>query len=92
MMCRQPAAVFFYALGPANDYIRCGHGTKVPLVIGAETLSRSIDWTDQIPVFFLAMAPELLLVAKSADDAGILSCHLHSDGNYLELLPARFWC
>jgi len=76
---------FLYALSCANDFIRSGHGTKA-LVIGAETLSRSIDWTDRNTCVLFGDGAGAVVVEAGADDAGILSCHLHSDGNYLELL------
>lgn len=76
---------FLYALSCANDFIRSGHGKKA-LVIGAETLSRAIDWTDRNTCVLFGDGAGAVVLEAGADDAGILSCHLHSDGNFLELL------
>lgn len=76
---------FLYALSSANDFIRSGHGTRA-LVIGAETLSRSIDWTDRNTCVLFGDGAGAVVLEAGDDDAGILSCHLHSDGHYLELL------
>lgn len=77
---------FIYALTTANDFIIAGRGKKV-LVIGAEALSRIIDWTDRNTcVLFGDGAGAVVLEASEEGDAGILSSHLHSDGSYLDLL------
>ncbi len=76
---------FLYALSNANDFIRSGHGRRA-LVIGAETLSRAIDWTDRNTCVLFGDGAGAVILEAGDDDAGILSCHLHSDGNYLELL------
>ncbi|MFO7764957.1 MAG: beta-ketoacyl-ACP synthase III [Pelovirga sp.] len=76
---------FIYALSCANDFIRSGHGKRA-LVIGAETLSRSIDWTDRNTCVLFGDGAGAVVLEAGDDDAGVLSCHLHSDGNYLELL------
>ncbi|KRG79157.1 3-oxoacyl-ACP synthase [Stenotrophomonas ginsengisoli] len=75
---------FLYALSVADKFIRCGDAKKV-LVIGAETLTRIIDWTDRTTcVLFGDGAGAAVLVADS--DTGILSTHLHADGSKKELL------
>lgn len=76
---------FLYALSNANDFIRSGHGRRV-LVIGAETLSRAIDWTDRNTCVLFGDGAGAVVLEAGDEEAGILSCHLHSDGNYLELL------
>ncbi len=77
---------FVYALASANDFILSGRGKKV-LVIGAEILSRIIDWTDRNTcVLFGDGAGALVLEATEDGDSGILSTHMHSDGSYLDLL------
>ncbi|MEF3192802.1 MAG: ketoacyl-ACP synthase III [Halothiobacillaceae bacterium] len=75
---------FIYALGVADKFIRAG-GTKRALVIGAETLSRIIDWTDRTTcVLFGDGAGAVVL--EASEEAGILSTHLHADGRYDSLL------
>jgi 3-oxoacyl-[acyl-carrier-protein] synthase-3 len=75
---------FVYALGVADSFVRAGRATKA-LVIGAETLSRIVDWTDRTTcVLFGDGAGAVVL--EAADDPGILSVHLHADGSYENLL------
>jgi len=77
---------FVYALGVADKFIRTG-GARCALVVGAETLSRIIDWTDRgTCVLFGDGAGALVL--EASDEPGILSSHLHADGAYEELLHA----
>jgi len=75
---------FLYALGVANAMIRTGQA-RTALVVGAETLSRMIDWTDRgTCVLFGDGAGAVVL--KADEEAGVLSTHLHADGGYKELL------
>ena len=75
---------FVYALGVADKFIRSGD-VKTALVIGAETLSRIIDWTERTTcVLFGDGAGAVVLKADS--ETGILSTHLHADGGKKELL------
>ena len=75
---------FVYALGVADKFIRSG-AAKTALVVGAETLSRMIDWTDRgTCVLFGDGAGAVVL--KADDTPGILSTHLHADGGYEHLL------
>ena len=83
-------AGFVYALTNANALILAGAAERV-LVIGAETFSRLIDWTDRSTcVLFGDGAGAVVLEgqtgAGSAADRGILATDLHSDGAYRELL------
>jgi len=75
---------FIYALGVADKFIRTG-AAKCALVVGAETLSRIVDWTDRgTCVLFGDGAGAVILEAGS--EPGILSTHLHADGEYEQLL------
>lgn len=75
---------FVYALGVADKFIRSGTH-KCALVVGAETLSRIIDWTDRNTcVLFGDGAGAVVL--NASDEPGILSTHLHADGEYKNLL------
>lgn len=83
-------AGFVYALSNANALILSGQAKRV-LVIGAETFSRIMDWTDRSTcVLFGDGAGALLLEAQdgsgAATDRGILSTDLNSDGQYKDLL------
>ena len=75
---------FIYALSMADRFIASG-AAKCALVIGAETLSRIVDWNDRATcVLFGDGAGAVVL--KPADEPGILSCHLGADGHYGDLL------
>lgn len=83
-------AGFVFALANANALILSGQANRV-LVIGAETFSRIMDWTDRSTcVLFGDGAGALLLEAHegsgTADDRGILSTDLNSDGRHRDLL------
>ncbi|MAQ37884.1 3-oxoacyl-[acyl-carrier-protein] synthase-3 [Thioclava sp. ES.031] len=83
-------AGFIFALTNANGLILSGQAERV-LVIGAETFSRIMDWTDRgTCVLFGDGAGALVLEAAegtgTANDRGILSSDLHSDGRYKDLL------
>jgi len=75
---------FVFALSVADKFIRAGDARHV-LVIGAETLTRIVDWTDRTTcVLFGDGAGAVVLKADA--ETGILSTHLHSDGSKKELL------
>ena len=75
---------FLYALGVADQFIRGGTSKKA-LVVGAETLSRMIDWTDRSTcVLFGDGAGAVVLEASS--EPGIITTKLHADGAYKHLL------
>jgi len=75
---------FIYALDIADKFIKTG-AAKRALVVGAETLSRIIDWTDRSTcVLFGDGAGAVVL--EASDEPGIISSHLHADGKYQELL------
>lgn len=81
---------FIYALSVADNFIKAGQA-KTVLVIGAETFSRILDWNDRTTcVLFGDGAGAVVLRATegagTAEDQGILSTHLHSDGNHHDLL------
>ncbi len=75
---------FIYALAIADKFIRT-EAARCALVIGAETYSRIVDWTDRTTcVLFGDGAGAVVL--QSSHEPGILSSHLHADGQYQELL------
>ena len=75
---------FVYALGVADSFIKAGTA-KSALVIGAETMSRIVDWTDRgTCVLFGDGAGAVIL--QASDEPGIMSSHLHADGSYESLL------
>jgi 3-oxoacyl-[acyl-carrier-protein] synthase-3 len=75
---------FVYALGVADKFIRSG-SHRCALVIGAETLSRIIDWTDRGTCILFGDGAGAVILGAS-EEPGILSTHLHADGQYKDLL------
>jgi 3-oxoacyl-[acyl-carrier-protein] synthase-3 len=75
---------FIYALDVATRFVTTG-GANNALIIGAETYSRILDWTDRSTcVLFGDGAGAAVL--KASNEAGVLSTHIHSDGEFEELL------
>jgi 3-oxoacyl-[acyl-carrier-protein] synthase-3 len=75
---------FVYGLGIADRFLRAG-GIHRALVIGSETFSRILNWQDRSTcVLFGDGAGAVIL--EAAQEAGIISTHLHSDGAHVELL------
>jgi 3-oxoacyl-[acyl-carrier-protein] synthase III len=75
---------FMYALSVADKFVRLGE-SKCALVVGAETLTRIVDWSDRgTCVLFADGAGAVVL--KPSDEPGIISTRLHSDGRYQDLL------
>lgn len=75
---------FIYALGIADNFIRAGNATCA-LVIGAETFSRILNWEDRGTCILFGDGAGAVVVERS-DEPGILSTHLHADGDYANLL------
>lgn len=75
---------FIYALSVADNFIRAGNATCA-LVIGAETFSRILNWQDRGTCILFGDGAGAVVIEKS-DEPGILSTHLHADGDYANLL------
>ena len=76
---------FLYALSLAEKYIKTGSARKA-LIIGAEVLSRIVDWTDRNTCCLFGDGAGAVVVEATADERGILSTHIHSDGRHWDLL------
>ncbi len=77
---------FIYGLSVADNFIKAGQA-KTVLVIGAETFSRILNWEDrQTCVLFGDGAGAVVLRGEDTENQGILSTHIHSDGNLYDLL------
>ena len=75
---------FVFGLSVADQFVRTGT-SKTVLVIGVETLTRMVDWTDRTTcVLFGDGAGAVVL--KADGETGILSTHLHADGSKKDLL------
>ncbi len=75
---------FIYALGIADKFIKSG-SHKRALVVGAETLSNILDWTDRGTCILFADGAGAV-VLEASEEEGIMSTHLHADGQYESLL------
>ncbi len=80
-------AGFIYALSIADNFIKLGQ-IKSALVIGAETMTRVVDWNDRgTCVLFGDGAGAVIL--QASDKPGIINTKLHSDGSYFDHLHAK---
>lgn len=75
---------FVYALTTADQFIRTG-AAKCVLVVGAETFSRITDWTDRSNCILWGDGAGAVIL-QASDAPGIISTHLHADGQYASLL------
>jgi len=75
---------FLYALGVADQFIKSGQAKKA-LVVGSETLSRMIDWTDRSTCVLFGDGAGAVVLEPS-DEPGIITTKLHADGGYKHLL------
>ena len=75
---------FIYALGIAHQFIKAG-GAKKALVIGSEANSRILDYSDRSTCVIFGDGSGAV-VLEASEEVGILSTHLHSDGEYQDLL------
>lgn len=75
---------FVYALSVADKFIKTGAATKA-LVIGAETFSRIIDWSDRNTCVLFGDGAGAVVI-EAGDQPGIISTHLHADGAFEQLL------
>jgi 3-oxoacyl-[acyl-carrier-protein] synthase-3 len=81
---------FVYAVATADSYLKNGLGTRA-LVIGAETFSRLLDWTDRSTCVLFgdgagAVVMEKVELADDAPEQGVLSSSLRSDGHHWDKL------
>ena len=75
---------FIYALATADRFIRSG-GVRHALVIGVDSMSRVVDWTDRGTCILFADGAGAVVLSAS-DEPGIISTHIHADGAYADLL------
>jgi 3-oxoacyl-[acyl-carrier-protein] synthase-3 len=75
---------FIYGLSVADKFIRTG-SAKRALVVGAETLTRMLDWEDRTTAVLFADGAGAVVI-EASEEPGILSTHIHADGKHAELL------
>ena len=77
-------AGFVYALGVADQFVRSGSARRA-LVVGAETMTRLLDWQDRATAVLFGDGAGALVI-EAAEEPGIMASHLHADGSYVNLL------
>ena len=75
---------FVYALSTADNFIKVG-AAKCALVIGAETFSRITDYSDRSNCILWGDGAGAVIL-QASEEQGIISTHLHADGNYENML------
>lgn len=75
---------FVYALATADNFIKAG-AAKCALVIGAEAFSSIVDWTDRGNCILWGDGAGAVIL-QASDEKGVISTHLHADGNYENML------
>jgi len=75
---------FVYAISVADQFIRAGNAKRA-LVVGAETMSRILDWQDRATAVLFGDGAGAV-VLEASKEPGIISTHLHADGAYADLL------
>ncbi len=75
---------FIFALSVADQYVKTGAYNKV-LVVGSEINSRIVDWNDRTTCILFGDGAGAVLL-EASEEPGILSSHIHSDGNFQDLL------
>lgn len=81
---------FIYALSVADSFIKSGQA-RTAVVIGAETFSRILDWSDRGTCVLFGDGAGAVVLRGAMEsgantDRGLLSTHLHSDGRHYDLL------
>jgi 3-oxoacyl-[acyl-carrier-protein] synthase-3 len=75
---------FIYALTTADKFIKAGEA-KCALVIGAECITKLVDWTDRNTCVLFGDGAGAVIV-KPSEEPGIIATHLGADGQYKDLL------
>jgi len=75
---------FVYAIATADNFIKAG-AAKCALVIGAESFSRIVDWTNRGNCILWGDGAGAVIL-QASEEQGIISTHLHADGNYEKML------
>jgi len=76
---------FIYGMSVANAFIRSGMYKNI-LLVGAEILSRYVDWEDRTTCILFGDGAGAAVIQRTAGKRGILSTHLHSDGSLGDLI------
>ena len=75
---------FLYALAIADAHIKTG--SRRILIVGSEVMSVITDWTDRSTCVLFGDGAGAAVIGPSNEENGVLSLHLHADGNYSDLI------
>ena len=78
---------FIFALSIADKFIKSGSHKNI-LVVGAESLTRIVDWTDRSTAVLFGDGAGAAVISAS-QEPGILSTHIHANGDYGDLLTSN---
>ncbi len=78
---------FLFALDIGEKYIRSGSVEKA-LIIGVDLFSKILNWEDRNTCILFGDGAGAVVLEKVEDERGILSTHIHSDGDYSQILYA----
>ena len=84
-MWRRFAPGFLYAFSVAESMIRAG-SAKNALVIGAETMTRLLDWEDRGTCVLFGDGAGAVVLSGEVGERGVLATKLHADGQHNQLL------
>jgi 3-oxoacyl-[acyl-carrier-protein] synthase-3 len=93
MDIRNQCTGFLYSLAVANAFVKIGMYKRV-LVVGSEVHSSALNFTFEgrdVAVLFGDGAGAVIVGPSDDDSRGILSTHLHADGNYADILKLDIW-
>jgi 3-oxoacyl-[acyl-carrier-protein] synthase III len=76
---------FVYALTIADQFFKTG-AVRHALVVGADAMSRVVDWTDRRTCVLFGDGAGAVVLSQSDTEQGILSTHIHADGQFRDLL------
>ncbi len=78
---------FIYGLSVADSFIRTGQ-VETAVVIGAETMTRLLDWNDRGTCVLFGDGAGAVVMRAGVGERGVLCTHLHSNGHHYDLLHA----
>ncbi|KAA9132016.1 ketoacyl-ACP synthase III [Marinihelvus fidelis] len=78
---------FLYALSIADKFIKVGDAKRA-LVIGAESITRLVDWNDRGTCVLFGDGAGAVVI-EAADEPGIISTHIHANGEHVDLLRTK---
>ncbi len=78
---------FIYGLSVADQYIKSGTHKRI-LIVGAETLTRIINWNDRTTAVLFGDGAGAVVI-EASEEPGILSTHIHANGDHADLLTTN---